>query len=164
MNAFDYFKSLEQKRAHENLHREQIRRVKQQQLWFALDNDPDNILKDLIEIEPIEELPSIEIPESQIINQDSIETIKILNENSNFLPNGLYERLLICLHPLIYERFDYSNITFGRTMEKTFIEIERFDHENSISIIANRSLLESIQNVLLHLFSFYPTINLRIET
>jgi hypothetical protein len=129
------------------------------------DNEPENVLKDLLKIIPImEELPLIDIPDSQIINQNSIETIKILNENSNFLPNGLYERLLICLNPLIYERLDYSNLTLGRTMEKYFIQIERFNQDNSISITTNHYLLESIQNILQHLFSFYPMINLRIET
>jgi hypothetical protein len=130
-----------------------------------MDDEEENTLKKLLEINSMEKLPSIEISDSQIINQDSIETIKILNENSNFLPSGLYERLLICLHPLLNERLDYSNITLGRTKEKNFIKIERFDHENSILITTNNCLLEPIQNILLlQLFSFYPMINLRIET
>jgi len=130
-----------------------------------MDDEEENTLKKLLEINSMEKLPSIEISDSQIINQDSIETIKILNENSNFLPSGLYERLLICLHPLLNERLDYSNITLGRTKEKNFIKIERFDHENSILITTNNCLLERIQNILLlQLFSFYPMINLRIET
>jgi hypothetical protein len=130
-----------------------------------MDDEEENTLKKLLEINSMEKLPSIEISDSQIINQDSIETIKILNENSNFLPSGLYQRLLICLHPLLNERLDYSNITLGRTKEKNFIKIERFDHENSILITTNNCLLERIQNILLlQLFSFYPMINLRIET
>jgi hypothetical protein len=130
-----------------------------------MDDEEENTLKKLLEINSMEKLPSIEISDSQIINQDSIETIKILNENSNFLPSGLYQRLLICLHPLLNERLDYSNITLGRTKEKNFIKIEHFDHENSILITTNNCLLERIQNILLlQLFSFYPMINLRIET
>jgi hypothetical protein len=133
-----------------------------------MDNEQENISKNLSEINSLEDLPSIdqiEIFNSKIINQDSIEIIKIFRENSNFLPNGLYERLLICLHPLFYERLDYYNITLGRTIDKNLIKIERFDTDNYISITINNCLLEHIQNLLIHnLFSFYPTINLRIET
>jgi len=168
MNYFDYFKLLEQTRSYDNLQCEQTRRRKQRQLWFALDNEQENLLKNSLEINLIEDLPSIdkiEIINSQIINQDSIKIIKILNKNSNFLPNGIYERLLICLHPLFYERLDYYNITLGRTIDKNLIQIERFDTKNYISITINNCLLERIQNLLIHnLFSFYPSINLQIET
>jgi hypothetical protein len=133
-----------------------------------MDNEQENIPQNLLEIDPIEDLPAIDqiqIFDSQIINQDLIQIIKIHNQNSNFLPNGLYERLLICLHPLFYERLDYYNITLGRTIERNLIKIERFDNENYISITINNCLLERIRNILIHnLFSFYPTINLRIET
>jgi hypothetical protein len=133
-----------------------------------MDNEQENLPKDLLEINLMGDLPSIdqiEVSNSQIINQDSLKTIQIRNENSNFLPNGMYERLLICLHPLFDERLDYSNITLGRTVEKNLIQIERFDNENYISITTNNSLLERIRHILLHdLFSFYPSINLRIET
>jgi hypothetical protein len=168
MNYFDYFKLLEQTRSYDNLQCEQTRRRKQRQLWFALDNEQENLLKNSLEINLIEDLPSIdkiEIINSQIINQDSIKIIKIINKNSNFLPNGIYERLLICLHPLFYERLDYYNITLGRTIDKNLIQIERFDTKNYISITINNCLLERIQNLLIHnLFSFYPSINLQIET
>ncbi|CAF4616889.1 unnamed protein product, partial [Rotaria sp. Silwood2] len=116
----------------------------------------------------IPDLPSIDeiqIFDSQIINQDSIQTIKILNDNSNILPNGLYEHLLICLHPLFNERLDYYNLTIGRTIDKNLIKIERFNEQNQIHLTINNNLLERIQNILIHnLFSIYSTKNLRIET
>lgn len=168
MNYFDYFKLLEQKRSYENLQCEQSRKLKQQQLWLAMDNEQENISRNFLETDTMENLPSIdqiEISNSQILNLDSIQTIKILNGNSSFLPNGLYERLLICLHPLFYERLDYYNITLGRTIEKNLIQIERLDNDNYISITINNCLLERIESLLIHnLFSFYPMINLRIET
>src|SRR5262249_55589648 len=126
----DYFKILEQKRQYEILQCIRTRRIKQQQLWFSMDNEQekDNTNKNISIIIP--DLPlidQIEINDSQIINQDSIETIKIRNQNLNYLPNGFYERLLICLHYLFNERLDYYNLTLGRTMDKNLIKIERFD-------------------------------------
>jgi len=110
-------------------------------------------------------LDQIEIFASQIINPESIQIIQIRNNNSNFLPNGLYERLLICLHPLFNERLDYYNLTLGRTIDKNLIKIQRFNEQNQINLTINNSLFERIQNILIHnLFSFYPNINLRIET
>jgi len=180
IDYIDYFKLLEQKRAYENLERERTRKIKQQQLWFATDikqahipnenllqGNTQNSFEEQCQI-TIEDLPSIdqiEISDSQIINQDSIQTIKIIDENLNFLPIGLYERLLIRLHPLLYERLDYYNITVGRTREKNLIKIERSDTQKEIYITINNCLLEHIQNILIrNLFSFYPTLNLRIET
>ena len=43
IDYIDYFKTLEQKRQYENLQREQTRRIKQQQLWFSMDNEQENI-------------------------------------------------------------------------------------------------------------------------
>ncbi|CAF0882898.1 unnamed protein product [Rotaria sp. Silwood1] len=180
MNYKDYFKLLEQKRSYENLQCEQKRRLKQYQIWLAMDHEQENMLnKNFLEEKDmnysqehfqitIEDLPSfdqIEINDSQIINQDLINILKIINGNSYFLPNGLYERLLICLHPLFYERLDYYNLTLGRTKDKSLIKTERCDNQNQIHITISQCLLERIQNILIHnLFSFYPTINLRIET
>jgi hypothetical protein len=171
INYMEYFKLLEQERQYEHLRCEQSRRIKQQQLWVSMDNEQENVPNnDLLNTYGnisiiIPDLPSIdqiEINDSQIINQDSIQTIKIINDNSDYLPNGLYERLLICLHPLFNERLDYYNITVGRTIDKNLIKIERFDE---IHLTINTSLLERIQILLVNnLFSFYPAINLRIET
>ncbi|CAF1367572.1 unnamed protein product [Adineta steineri] len=175
----DYFKLLEQNRIYEHLKCERTRKIKQQKLWFAADIKKAHIPNvDLIQenvdkstddqFPKIDDLPlinEIEVSNSQIINQGKMETFKIVNENSNFLPNGLYERLLICLHALFYERLDYYNITIGRTVEKNLIKIERSDTETEINITISSYLLETIQNLLIqNLFSFYPTINLRIET
>ncbi|CAF3723227.1 unnamed protein product [Rotaria sordida] len=175
INYKDYFKLLEQKRSYENLQCEQKRRLKQYQIWLATDHEDGNILEKnainssqedfQITIENLPTFDQIEIIDSQIINQDLIHIIKIINGNSYFLPNGLYERLLICLHPLFYERLDYYNLTLGRTRDKSLIKIERSDTQNQIYITINQCLLEHIQNILIHnLFSFYPTVNLRIET
>jgi hypothetical protein len=110
-------------------------------------------------------IDQIEIFDSQIINPEPIQIIKIRNNNSNFLPNGLYERLLICLHPLFNERLDYYNLTLGRTIDRNLIKIQRFNEQNQINLTINNNLFERIQNILIHnLFSFYPNINLRIET
>ncbi|CAF1183875.1 unnamed protein product [Rotaria sordida] len=183
IDYINYFKSLEQKRQYEHLQCEQSRRIKQQQLWFSIDNKENIENESSLQINTmnltqkevyqnisiiISELPSvdqIQIFDSQIINQDSIQTIKILNGDSNILPNGFYERLLICLHPLFYERLDYYNLTLGRTIDRNLIKIERFDEHNQIHLTINNNLLERIQNILTHnLFSFYSTKNLRIET
>ncbi|CAF2579711.1 unnamed protein product [Rotaria sp. Silwood2] len=180
IDYLNYFKTLEQKRQYEHLQCEQARRIKQQELWFSIDNreniENENSLSiNLAQKEIyqnisiiIPDLPSIDeiqIFDSQIINQDSIQTIKILNDNSNILPNGLYEHLLICLHPLFNERLDYYNLTIGRTIDKNLIKIERFNEQNQIHLTINNNLLERIQNILIHnLFSIYSTKNLRIET
>jgi hypothetical protein len=172
----DYFKTLEQERQYENLRCEKSRRIKQQQLWFSMDNESGNIQNyNLSQSENnqqcsivIPDLPSvdqIQISDFQILNQDAIQTIKIRNGKSKFLPNGLYERLLICLHPLFNERLDYYNLTVGRTIDKNLIKIQRFDEQTQIHLTINNNLLERIQHILTDtLFSFYPTINLRIET
>ena len=166
INYIDYFTALEKKRFYENLQRNKTRKFKQEQLWFATEDERENLPKENSFESNSQQLTTNDLPSiNEIINQDSIETIKILNGNSNFLPNGFYERLLICLHPLFYERLDYYNITIGKTMEKNLIQIERFDTQNYISITTNNCLLETIQNILIHhLFLFYPTVNLRIET
>lgn len=175
----DYFKSLEQKRSYENLQRDQKRKFKQQQIWLAMDHDQQYVLRQQLSGENMEyseeyfqikneELPpidQIEITESQIVTQDPIKIIKIVNKNSNFLPNGLYERLLICLHPLFYERLDYYNTTIGRTINRNLIQTQRSDTQSEIYITINHCLLETLQDLLKHnLFSFYPTVNLQIET
>ncbi|CAM4872819.1 unnamed protein product [Rotaria socialis] len=173
INHKEYFKILEQKRSHERLKREQRRRFKQQQIWLAMDHGQETILnKSFLEEIALnytqEHIPAwdqIEIIDSHIVKQGSLQKIKIINGNSYFLPDGLYERLLICLHSLFYERLDYYNITLGRTKDKSLIKVERFDAQDQIYITMNHSLLEHIQNSLKHnLFSFYPTVNLRIET
>jgi hypothetical protein len=165
INYMEYFKRLEQERQYEYLQGEKSRRIKQQQLWFSMDNEQENNQHVSIVIPDLPLVNQIQIPDNEIINQDPIQTIKILNEESNCLPNGLYERLLICLHPLFNERVDYYNFTIGRTTDKNLIKIQRFDEQNQIHLTINNNLLERIQNILTHtLFSFYPTINLRIET
>jgi hypothetical protein len=170
MNYKEYFHLLERERKYENLRCDRKRRIKQQQLWFPTDNEQENYPLQTHEIIPIiiPDLPlkdQIEINDSQIINEDSIVKIKIRNQKSNFLPNGLYERLLICLHCLFDERLDYSNVTFGRTIDRNLIQIERFDQYNEIHLTINQNLFEQIENLLLHhLFLFYPNGNLRIET
>jgi len=174
IDYIDYFKTLEQERQYEILRRERTRRIKQQHLWFSMDNEQENIPNEYllktnqtitIEILDLPSIDQIQISDSQIINQDSIKIIKIQNNNSNYLPNGLYERLLICIHPLFNERLDYYNLTLGRTLDKNLIKIERFDQQNQIQLTINNNLFERIENILIHnLFSFYPNINLRIET
>jgi hypothetical protein len=108
LDYIDYFTSLEQQRSYENLQCHKTRRFKQQQLWFALDNEQANVSNEnsfqsnsQIATDDLPLMNEIKISDSEIINQDSIEIIKIINGNSSFLPNGLYERLLICLHPLL---------------------------------------------------------------
>jgi hypothetical protein len=174
IDYIDYFKTLEQERQYEQLRRERTRRIKQQHLWFSMDNEQENIPNEYllktnqivsIEIPNLPSIDQIQISDSQIINQDSIKIIKIQNSKLNFLPNGFYERLLICIHPLFNERLDYYNLTLGRTIDKSLIKIERFDEQNQIQLTINNNLFERIQNILIHnLFSFYPNINLRIET
>ncbi|CAF3552791.1 unnamed protein product [Rotaria sp. Silwood1] len=180
IDYINYFKTLEQERKYEYLQCEQARRIKQQQLWFSIDNKENIQNENSLQINLsqkdiyqnisiiIPDLPSIdqiEIFDSQIINQNSIQIIKIFNGNLNILPNGFYERLLICLHPLFNERLDYFNLTLGRTIDKNLIKIERFDEQNQIHLTINNNLLERIQNILINnLFSFYSTKNFRIET
>ena len=177
INYKNYFKLLEQNRSYEIILRERKRKIKQQQIWLALNNEQEtmsniyslemNYLQENLEIinENLPSIDEINIFDSQIINQDLIQTIRIINDDSNFLPNGLYERLLICLHFLFYEQLDYYNVTLGRTKEKNLIQIERDDNQNEIYITVNQCLLEHIQNILKqNLFTFYPSINFRIET
>ncbi|CAF1544853.1 unnamed protein product [Rotaria magnacalcarata] len=178
-----YFKTLEVERKYEHLQCERVRRIKQQQLWFQIDNKENIQNENSSQINPISllqkefhqnisiaipDLPAmdeIQILNSQVINQDPIQVIKIFNENSNTLPNGLYERLLICLHPLFHERLDYYNVTLGRTIDKNLIKIERFDKENQIYLTISSGLLERIKNILIqNLFSYYSTKQLGIET
>lgn len=168
IDYIDYFKTLEQERQYEYLRRERTRRIKQQQLWFSIDSEQEPISNEnisqltSIKIPDLPIIDQIEILDSQIINQDSIQTIKIRDEKSNILPNGFYERLLICLHPLFNERLDYYNLTLGRTIDKNLIQIER---SNEIKLTINNNLFERIKTILItKLFSFYPNINLRIET
>lgn len=183
IDHMNYLKTLEQERQYEHLKCEQSRRIKQQKLWFQIDNKQDiengNLLQTnqqgimpnvpyqdislaIPELPPIEQ---IQVFSSQIVKQDSIQVIKILNGNLNPLPNGFYERLLICLHPLFNERLDYYNLTLGRTTDRALIKIERFDEENRILLTISTSLFERLQNCLIqNLFSFYSTKNLRIET
>jgi hypothetical protein len=170
----EYFQSLEREREYENLRCDRKRRIKQQQLWFPTENDQENhpysYPIQTHEVMPIKipDLPSkdqIKIRDSQIINGDSIIKIKIRNSKSTVLPNGLYERLLICLHSLFNERLDYSNLTLGRTIDRDLIELKQFDKDNEIHLTINQNLFERIENLLLHhLFLFYPNGNLRIET
>ena len=171
-----YFRSLEQSRQYEILLCERARRIKQQQLWSSMDKE--NLHGDALfsftpvtktsAAIPISDLPSVDeisIPDAQIISLGSIRTIKILNENASALPYGLYERLLICLHALFYERLDYRNITVGRTTEKSLIKTERFEEHHRIHVTLNSDLLPRIEHILVHsLFSFYPKVKLRIET
>lgn len=143
MDCIDYFKSLDQERQYDKFPCRQSNYSKEQQLYVSIDDEDS----DTSSIDP------------QI-------TIKILNNDLNFLPNGLYERLLICLHPLLDERLDYSNLTFGRTIDKSLLTIQRFEEQKQIHLISNNNiLLEHIKNLLIHnLFSLYPNVNLRIET
>lgn len=163
----EYFLELEQKRTHENLRTENTRKLKQQQLWFGID-EQENLPENLFDENLIKELPSSDktsIPKSQIINRSPLIRMKIFNQSSHYLPIGFYERLLICLHSIYNERLDYSNRTIGRTLENELIEIERFDEENFICLTTNYSLLERLQTHLDNkLFSFYPSLHFRIET
>ena len=168
IDAWDYFKRLEQTRAYEHLRCGQTRRIKQQELWFDMENEQEVVVKDLIYSHSKEELPTIEqipILDRQILEGEGLKLIRIRTENFAFLPRGFYERLLISLHELFDERLDYANLTLGRTMEKYLIQIERHETDQFVSITTNQSLFESIEN-LLHsrLFSYYPKIHLRIET
>ena len=184
IDGTQYFKSLEQSRKYETLRIERARRVKQQQLWFSMDVETENIenatLTQTNTIDSsakqsskqiyitIPELPALyDVPvfDSQIVNQDALRTMKIINRNSNALPEGLYEYLLICLHPLFQERLDYHNLTLGRTSDKNFIKIERFDEQNQIHLTINNNLLVRVQSIITqNLFAFYPSVPLRIET
>jgi hypothetical protein len=166
IDYIDYFKKLEQKRQYENLRCERTRRIKQQQLWFPMDNEQENMSQtNTILIPDLPSIDEIEISDSQIINQDLIKIIKIRNNKTNYFPNGFYERLLICLHTLFNERLDYYNLTIGRTIDKNLIKIERYDEDNQINLTINKNLFECIKNLLIsNLFSFYPNINLQIET
>lgn len=168
MDYIDYFKSLEQERHYDNFRCGLSRHAEEQQLWTSMGEEQEDIQNEnLLNTKEknssiISDLVSID---SEIVNQDSIQTIKILNTNSNFLPNGLYERLLICLHPLLNERLDYYNLTLGRTIDKNLIKIQRFDEQNQIHLTIDNNLLGHIQNLLVHnLFLLYPNVNLRIET
>lgn len=175
MDYGEYFKSLEQERQYAYLRRERTRRRKQQQLWFSLDTEQENLSDQnslqtataySIQIPDLPSIDQIEIAPTQIIPDDPIDKLKIVNENLTTLPSGLYERLLICLHPLFQERLDYSNFTLGRTIDRHLIQIERRpDEQNEIHLTIQTNLFESIENLLLeHLFLFYPHGNLRIET
>lgn len=168
MDFNEYFRELEQKRTYENLRMENMRKLKQQQLWFGMD-EQKNLPKNLFDSNLVQELRSsdqIAIPESQIINQNSpLIRLKIFNKFSHFLPIGFYERLLICLHSICNERLDYSNRTLGRTLQNELIEIERFDDGNWVYLTINQSLLERIQTHISEtLFSFYPSLHFQIET
>ncbi|CAF1651137.1 unnamed protein product [Adineta ricciae] len=177
----EYFKLLEQNRIYENLKRERTRKIKQQQLWFATDirqaHIPNmNLIEESskksldeqqyqIQIEDLPLIDEIQIAESQILSPDPIQKLKIFNGKSNFLPLGLYERLLICLHELFYERLDYQNVTVGRTSNKHLIKINRSDTQTEIQLTISQSVREQIQTLLTqNLFPAYPTLNLRIET
>lgn len=169
----EYFKKIEQKRSYESLKCEQKRRFKQQQIWLAMDPGQESILDTKFLEEnalnfrqkPLPHWDEIEINDSQILKQTDIKTLKIINGDSYPQPSGFYERLLIGLNQLFYERLDYYNITVGRTKDKSVIKVERFDNQNEIYITMNHGLLEDIQKILTQeLFSFYPAVNLRIET
>ena len=116
----------------------------------------------------IPDLPSVDqvdISDSHTIHLEDIETVKLTNEQFDYLPDGLYERLLICLHPLFHERLDYYNVTLGRTLDKNVIQIERFPTENHIRITTNRCLLTQLRYLLITtLFTFYPGHRFQIET
>ena len=116
----------------------------------------------------IPDLPAVEdvqVFEAQILNADPIQTIQISTNPLKTLPDGLYERLLICLHSLLHERLDYSNLTVGRTIDKNLIEIERSNDETFVRLRVNQNLSAPIQTVLSHnLFSFFPSVSFRIET
>lgn len=176
-----YFKTLEQNRQFEVLRIERSRRLKQQQLWFSMDMPDENKENDSTKInftprKMIAENMSIDIPDlpnvedvqvfdSQILNSDPIQTIQISTNPLYRLPEGLYERLLICLHPLFHERLDFSNLTLGRTIDKNLIEIERSKNETFIRLRVNQNLMTPIQTVLSHnLFSFFSGVSFRIET
>lgn len=183
IDYMNYFKRLEQERKYECLQCEQARKIKQQQLWFQIDQGENiqnekslekksinNSQKDInqnysIEIPDLPFLDEIQVTDSHIINHNSIQTVKIINGNFDVLPNGLYERMLICLDPLFYERLDYENLTLGRTVDKDLIKIARLDNEKQIHLTTNHTLLERIQNILINnLFSFYPMKKLHIKT
>lgn len=168
IQAWDYFKRLEQIRIYEHLQCERTRRIKRQELWFDMEKEQEIVVKNLIYSQSMEELPSIEqiaVSDAQILVREHTKILRISNENSPFLPRGFYERLLITLHWLFDERLDYANITIGRTIGKNLLQIERNEMDHYITITTNSSLIESIEN-LLHsrLFSFYPAMKFRIET
>ncbi|UJR21005.1 hypothetical protein I4U23_024105 [Adineta vaga] len=181
IDSNEYFKLLEQNRIYEHLKCERTRKIKQQQLWFATDirqaHIPNvNLIEETkqnssmneqnqIQIDELPSINEIDTSNSQILSSDPIQILKILNGNGNFLPVGFYEKLLICLHSLFYERLDYQNITIGRTIDKHLIKINRSDTQTEIQLTISQILIEQIQNLLIqNLFSFYPTVNLRIET
>lgn len=168
IQAWEYFKHLEQIRHYEHLKCERTRRIKRQELWFDMEKEQEFVVKNLINSHSMEELPSIEqivVSDAQILVGDEEKILRISTENSSSLPRGFYERLLIVLHSLFDERLDYANITIGRTVEKNLLQIERNEIDQNITITTNSSLIESIEN-LLHsrLFSFYPMMKFRIET
>lgn len=171
----EYFRSVEQERQYEYLRRERTRRRKQQQLWFSLDTEQEDVTQESvlqiaaslsIQIPDLPSIDQIEISPTQIVTDDPIIKLKIINEDCTSFPQGLYERLLICLHPLFHERLDYSNFTLGRTIDRNLIQIERMNDSNPIiDLTIQKNLFESIETLLLeHLFLFYPHANLRIET
>jgi hypothetical protein len=116
----------------------------------------------MADVPPIE---AIEIDPTEVFHQSDLKSIRITTENTQRLPDGFYERLLICLHALLDERLDYSNLTLGRSIDKHLIRIERLDEDHAILLITADCLLEEIQQRLTdHLFSLYPAVHLRIET
>lgn len=118
-----------------------------------------------IDIPDLPNVEDVQVFDSQILNSDPIETIQISTNPFYRLPDGLYERLLICLHPLFHERLDFSNLTLGRTIDKNLIEIERSKDETFIRLRVNQNLMTPIQTVLSHnLFSFFSSVSFRIET
>lgn len=180
-----YFKSLEQNRQYEVLRIERSRRVKQQQLWFSMDNPEEQKENESnttttgkidfvqrktpttysIDIPDLPLIEDVQVFETQILNSDPIETLKISTNSLTRLPSGLYERLLICLHPLFHERLDHFNRTLGRTIDKNLLEIERSSDHTDIRLHVNQNLIAPIQTILSHsLFSFYPSVSFQIET
>lgn len=175
-----YFTLLEQQRAYEQLRLDYVRRFKQEQLWFATDSRQGYIAHHMSEGRDSreyssderpswtdDELPAIEtmkISSSQLFYQGKFQKLKISQRDDHRLPHGLYQRLLICLHPLFVERLDFANVTLGRSIDKHLIRIDKDENENSFTILTDDQLSETIETYLIEkLFCFYPSLNFQIK-
>jgi hypothetical protein len=182
VDPIKYFIQLERQRIYEQRRCDYARRFKQQQLWFALDYAQGYAPVDTThsrrmnnhatdqQLPPSSiDLPSIDqidVTPSDVIYPTSLTRMKIINENTKIFPRGFYERLLVGLHSLFYERLDYVNITWGRSIDKHLIEIQRSSTNDQIFIATNgQHLLESIQQRLVQqIFCYYPNVHFLIET
>ena len=178
IDPYNYFKYIEQMHRFDILRIERARNLKQQQLWFSIDVEQESSRNETtaqstkqiknrfaIEIPEMPKVEEIQISDSQILNLDQMKTMRIVNRTSEFLPDSFYQRLVICVHPLLQDRLDYQNFTLGRTNDKNLIEIKRNQEDRYVEIRLNSILNERMKQILQqNLFSFYPKIQLHIET